>query len=155
MYARSLRELFKALRSVRRSVCVVVDKESMGYLAKLFERLGWGVEYGRDPEDGVVDYVVVRKPDNKIILSVHPHGRSSTGVDPPYRDEIEGVVVALGLRGCPRHVIPVPKVFEEMEWLRDGLVVLGEDLPVYGVVRGGWFTCTTFFSLKYDLHLLI
>ncbi|RLG82971.1 MAG: hypothetical protein DRO40_06105, partial [Thermoprotei archaeon] len=156
-YVKSLMELFELLRGGKRSVAVVVDKESMMMLAKEFERLGWKIEYGRDYENpSIVDYIVVHRPNNSIILLFHPHGRTSMGVDPPYRDRIESVIVALGLRGYPRYVVPVPSVFRVIGREFDGKSVGTDDLPgMYCVVRNGFLYVYDVFSLKYDLHLMV
>ena len=158
VYVRSLADLFGLLRKGSRNVAVVVDKESMLLLAKGFEQLGWGVEYGRDSENpSVVDYVVVRRPTNdSVILMFHPHGRCSMGVDPPFRDEIESVVVALGVRGRPRYMVPVPRVFRRYaRRLLEGKVVALEDWTgLYVVVKCGWLLIYDVFSLKYDIHML-
>ena len=156
-YVKSLMELFELLRGGKRSVAIVVDKESMMMLAKEFERLGWKIEYGRDYENpSIVDYIVVHRPNNSIILLFHPHGRTSMGVDPPYRDRIESVIVALGLRGYPRYVVPVPSVFRVIGREFDGKSVGTDDLPgMYCVVRNGFLYVYDVFSLKYDLHLMV
>ena len=157
-YAGSLRELFDMVRGGRRNVCVVVDKESMLRLAKAFEKLGWRVLYGG--EDGVIDYVVVERPNGTMIFLLHSHGRSSMGIDPPLRDEIETVVVALGVRGYPRLCVPVPSVFRGV--VRDGMVISGAEgvgglgVPgTYAVVQGGLMWVYDVFQVKYDVHLLV
>jgi len=156
-YVRSLKELFELLRNGKRNVGVVLDKESMLLLGKEFEKLGWKIEYGKDSENpNIVDYVVVHRPNNSIILLFHPHGRTSMGVDPPYRDRIESVIVALGLRGYPRYVVTVPSVFRVIGREFDGKSVGTDDLPgVYSVIKSGFLYVYDVFSLKYDLHLMV
>jgi len=157
VYVRSLAELFDLLKRGSKNVAVVVDKESMLLLAKGFERLGWRVEYGRDSENpSVIDYVIAYRPSGSIILMFHPHGRCAMGVDPPFRDEIESVVVALGVRGRPRHMVPVPGIFRRYvrRFLEGRVVALEEWVGLYVVVKGGWILVYDVFSLKYDIHML-
>ena len=39
------------------------------------------------------------------------------------------MIIALGLRGYPRHVVPVPRVFREVSSTLEGMAVSAEDLP--------------------------
>ncbi len=160
-YAGSLRGLFELLRSGGRNVAVIIDKESMLRLAKMFERLGWEIKYGRDEENPeIIDYVVVERPSGSIVLMFHPHGRCSMGVDPPFKDRIESVVVALGVRSFPGRVAPIPRVFlEKLKGvLRSGQVVRVEGVPgAYAVVdvKRGVLYVYDYFLFKYDLHLMV
>jgi len=74
------------------------------------------------------------------------------GIDPPHRDEIEGVVVALGVRGYPRRLVPAPP--QSRGWVRDGRVIRVPESPLYSVAWRGWLLVYDVFSFKYDLHLL-
>ena len=156
-YIRSLNELFELLKNGKRNVAVVVDKESMLKLAKGFEQIGWRIEYGRDSENpDIIDYIVIYRPDNSIILLFHPHGRTAMGVDPPYKDRIESVVIALGVRSYPRFIVPVPRVFRSVSKVLEGRSVSIDDLPgMYCVVCNGFLYVYDVFSLKFDLHLMI
>ena len=157
VYVMSLAELFEVLKRGSKNVAVVVDKKSMLLLAKGFERLGWRVEYGRDSDNpAVVDYVIAYRPNGSVILMFHPHGRCAQGVDPPFKDEVETVIVALGVRGRPRHVVPVPRVFRRYvrRFLEGRVVSLEEWAGLYAVVKGGWLLIYDVFSLKYDIHML-
>jgi len=156
-YVGSLRMLFDDLRNSSGNVAVVIDKESMLLLGKGFERIGWRVEYGRDPENpNVIDYVIVYRPDNSVVLMFHPHGRTSMGVDPPFKDKIESVVIVLGLRSYPRYIVPIPRVFLGVVKSLDGSAVSIGDLGgTYAVVKKGFLFIYDVFSRKYDVHLLI
>jgi len=156
VYLRSLTELFDLLKRGSKNVAVVLDKESMLLLARAFERLGWRVEYGRDDDLNIIDYVVVHRPDGSIILMFHPHGRCAMGVDPPFRDEIESVIIGLGVRSRPRYMVPVPRVFRRyVRRFLDGKVIALEDWAgMYGVVKSGWILVYDVFSLKHDIHML-
>ena len=154
-YVKSLSRLLELLKHGKRNVAVIVDKESMLRLAKMFEKLSWKVDYSRDDENPeVIDYVVVRRPDNSIILMFHPHGRTAMGVDPSFKDRIESVVVALGLRSYPRSVVPIPRVFRNI--VHNGMVVAVDGVPgCYAVVKNNLLYVYDIFSLKYDLHLAV
>ena len=152
-----MNELFELLKNGKRNVAVIVDKESMQKLAKGFEQIGWRIEYGRDSENpDIIDYIVVHRPNNSIILLFHPHGRTAMGVDPPYKDRIESVVIALGVRSYPRFIVPVPRVFRGVTKVLEGKSVSTDDLlGMYCVVRNGFLYVYDVFSLKYDLHLMV
>jgi len=156
-YVNSLQVLYNELKRIGVNVAVVVDRDSMLTLASWFEKEGYEVFYARDPENPkVVDYVVVRRPDGKIVLMFHPHGRVAVGVDPPYRDEVEAVIVALGVRSRPRHFVPVPSVFTSIAAALQGRPVSSGELEgVYGVIWNGLLFVYDVFSLKYDVHMLV
>jgi len=156
-YVDSLRVLYWELKDMKLNVAVVVDRDSMLTLASWFEKEGYEVKYARDPEKStIVDYVVVKKPGGRIVLMFHPHGRIAVGVDPPHRDEIEAVIVALGVRSRPRHFVPIPSVLRDIALAFQGRPISSEGLEgVYGVVWNGLLFVYDVFSRKYDIHMLV
>jgi len=86
------------------NVVMVGNKSIIVYVAELYKRMGYKVEYHGDLERGVVDYIIVEKPDGGKIMLVSPHSRVSMGVDPPLENP-RVIVILYGIRRPAREYV--------------------------------------------------
>jgi len=145
------------------NVVVVGNRYVVTYVAELYKRMGYKVEYHGDLGRGVVDYVIVEKPDGGKVMLVSPHSRVAVGVDPPVVDP-RVIVVLYGIRRPAREYIKTNVGGLSGLVVRYFDIVLdfrkyndGETYYVYAGSDGKYDYLLVYdvFDFKIDIHMLL